>query len=78
MLQKRTIVLYRLKFNKTRFVGDGQSLLYASLGKGDGWSIFHMDKETDIEPHRVGPIYQTKAELLGDLTRYAKEFGFKA
>jgi hypothetical protein len=34
------------------------------------WRI--VDAETG---NTVGPVYKTKAELLADLERYAKEFG---
>ena len=35
------------------------------------WRIVNIDG--DGTTHAVGPHYRTKAELLGDLTRYASE-----
>ena len=64
-----------IQFNATRFAEDGQSLLYAKIGNG-AWSFFHMDTDAHRNPVRVGAIYKTKAELLADLYRYAKEWGF--
>lgn len=52
------------RFYKTRF----PELIFANLGKRHGWSFFTADDES-----RVGPIYKSKAELLADLARYAKE-----
>ena len=52
-----------LKFQHTRF----PELKFAQIDNGE-WSFFATDTES-----RVGPIYKTKAELLADLTRYAKE-----
>lgn len=52
-----------LQFQHTRF----PELKFAKID-GKTWSFFASDTES-----RVGPLYQTKAELLADLTRYAKE-----
>lgn len=52
-----------LTFHHTRFA----ELKYAQISRQE-WSFFATDTES-----RVGPIYRTKAELLADLTRYAKE-----
>ncbi len=38
------------------------------------WSFFHQ--EGSEEPHKVGPEYPTKDELLADADRYGTEFGF--
>lgn len=47
---------------------------FAELGyRCDGhanWRIYALDG-----PSAVGPYYLSKAELLGDLARYAKEYG---
>jgi hypothetical protein len=59
---------YNIRFHKTRF----PELVFANLGKGE-WSFFNSDEIGD--PKRMGTIYHSKAELLGDLSRYAKEFG---
>lgn len=53
-----------MQFHKTRF----PELLFANLGEQHGWSFFASDTQS-----RVGPIYRSKAELLADLTRYARE-----
>lgn len=57
----------------TRFkTADGQTLSYMKFS-GD-WRLVHgVPGSADA---MVGPIYRTKAELLADLDRYAKEFGF--
>lgn len=54
-----------MRLYKTRF----PELLYGNLGKRHGWSFF----TNEPHPARVGPIYATRAELLADLTRYARE-----
>lgn len=51
-------------FHKTRF----PELMFANLSGRHGWSFFASDTQS-----RVGPIYHSKAELLADLTRYARE-----
>ena len=47
---------------------------YAELGycrhAADLWRIIALDTNS-----AVGPQYKTKAELLGDLARYAAEYG---
>ncbi|UGY15181.1 hypothetical protein HAP48_0042765 [Bradyrhizobium septentrionale] len=50
---------------RTRF----PELAYAQHAK-DLWRIIATDTD-----QAVGPHYRTKAELLADLDRYAKEFG---
>ena len=61
----------------TRFeLPDGQRLAYINY---DGaWRIVHIDSSISRQLRNafVGPVYRTKAELLADLDRYAKEFGF--
>jgi len=52
-----------MTFHPTRF----PELAYAKIDKGE-WSFFAVEGQC-----RVGPVYHSKAELLGDLTRYAKE-----
>jgi hypothetical protein len=52
------------------------TLFYANLGRSF-WSFFVKD-EGDTHYARVGPNYATKAELLGDLTRYARDYGLEA
>jgi hypothetical protein len=55
----------------TRF--DGLGYVPPSCN-GDAWRFVDM-----TDPQRnalVGPHYRTKAELLADLERYAKEYGF--
>lgn len=64
-----------LTMKHTRFAENGQSLLYANI-PGVGWSFFHMDTESHIRPARVGDIYRSEKELLADLNRYAKSWGF--
>ena len=64
----------------TRFeLPDGQRLAYIQWAKD--WRIVHIDPSNHTDYRSicrafVGPIYRTKAELLSDLDRYAKEFGF--
>ena len=55
---------------------DGQKLSYISWA--GNWRIVHTDPsmKRQLRDAFVGPIYKTKAELLADLNRYAKEFGF--
>ena len=53
-----------LRIRPTRF----KELGYAKVGRE--WRI--VDTETEST---VGPRYPTKAELLGDLHRYATEYG---
>ena len=55
------------KLHKTRFHG----LFYTH--NGDHWRFINGE---DGDQHAVGPQYATKAELLGDLTRYAAEYGY--
>ena len=52
---------------------DGQRLGYLKLDT-HCWRFTH--READGGWATVGPIYQTKAELLADATRYAEQFGF--
>ena len=40
------------------------------IAGGRDWSFFDCTEKT---PARVGPIYKSKAEALGDLERYARE-----
>jgi hypothetical protein len=48
---------------------------FAELGyRCDGPSLWRIYDITDT-PQPVGPQYRTKAELLADLDRYAKNFG---
>jgi hypothetical protein len=54
-----------MKIYKTRFATLGFTKLEPGL-----WRIMALD---DKEPAAVGPLYASKAELLGDLTRYARE-----
>jgi len=59
---------------ETRFqLPDGQKLGYEKQGS-NLWRIMSIDPGSP--PAAVGPHYKTKAELLADLDRYAKEFGF--
>lgn len=48
---------------------------YQDLGyRQDGpqlWRIYHTEEPVAA----VGPFYASKAELMGDLDRYAREFG---
>lgn len=47
---------------------------YPELGyANDGPSLWRIVTTEDCK--RVGPQYQTKAELLADLNRYAKDYG---
>ncbi len=60
----------------TRFeLPDGQKLGFI---KYNDWRIVHLDpnQKRNLQQAFVGPISKTKAELLTDLDRYAKEFGF--
>ena len=41
----------------------------------DGPRLWRFYDVTGAEPRAIGPQYPTKAELLGDLTRYAQDFG---
>ena len=53
-----------MEYRKTRF----PELVYGKLASANEWSFFATDTYS-----RVGPIYASKAELLADLTRYAKD-----
>lgn len=56
---------------KTRFDGLGY---LAPDKQGEPWRFVDT---TDSTRHAVvGPHYRTKEELLADLDRYAKEYGF--
>lgn len=57
-----TIAIYDRKY-RTRF----SELVYARLDR-QHWSFFTTDTDS-----RVGPLYASKAELLADLARYARE-----
>jgi hypothetical protein len=52
-----------LTYQKTRF----PELVYSKIA-GNAWSFFSTETGS-----QVGPVYKTKGELLGDLTRYAKD-----
>jgi len=75
----------------TRFDDGEQRLLFdhiqgTQVGRYDGkgrkmkrrkvsfWSFFHQDGNE--KPRKVGAQYPTKVELLADVERYGKEFGF--
>ncbi len=58
-------------FHSTRF----SILFYAQVDR-NLWRFFVRD--SDNSGASVGPHYRTKAELLGDLTRYATEYGLEA
>jgi ribosome-interacting GTPase 1 len=60
-----------MTYNTTRF----PTLFYANPGR-KFWSFF-VKNEGDTHYAQVGPQYSTKAELLGDLTRYAIEYGLE-
>lgn len=64
-----------LRYHRLRFAEDGQELLFANIGVGE-WSFFHLDTG-ETRPHKVGPIYRSRAALLADAERYAREFGFR-
>lgn len=53
-----------LKINKTRFPELGFSRI------GRDWRFIAMDSE-----QAIGPYYHSKAELLADLTNYARDYG---
>ena len=55
------------KIHATRF----PTLHFVNYGPGH-WQ-FVSGTRSDGWPSQVGPIYKTKAELLGDLTTYARE-----
>jgi len=57
----------RMKLFKTRF----KNLFFANTGPGV-WRFINTDGGYESS---VGPHYLSKAELLGDLTRYATEYG---
>lgn len=42
---------------------------------GNDWRFFDL---TGHKPQAVGPYYHSKAELLADLYRYAKEYGWES
>lgn len=49
---------------------------YRTLGyRCDGPKTWRIYDTSDDSPAAVGPFYATKAELLADLDRYAREFG---
>mgnify|MGYP001559394931 CR=1 FL=1 len=60
----------------TRFeLSDGQKLAFTRWGHD--WRIVHIDPSVKGNQGAfIGPIYKSKAELLADLDRYAKDFGF--
>ena len=53
------------------------NLGYAQIAPG-AWRILQRDDEKGsfIGAHCTGPIYPTKTELLSDLDRVAKEWGY--
>lgn len=65
------------RLESTRFVEpDGQRLYYGKVEPGL-WRIVHFDPDRGPQAYaHVGPHYSTKVELLGDLERYATEYGF--
>ena len=54
---------------RTRF----KELGFAKIGKD--WRMLDLGEDGTAEPSPIGPYYQTRAELLGDLTLFASEFG---
>lgn len=58
----------------TRFRDDEGALLYGKVGME--WSFFYAGN-SGMRPSRVGALYATKAELLSDLNRYAKDYGMQ-
>ena len=57
--------MHATKLHRTRF----DILGYQQIDH-DCWRVMDL---SDGRPSVVGPQYRTKAELLGDLTRYARE-----
>ena len=58
-----------LKLHGTRY----PMMSFASVGRD--WRFFDL---TGHEPQAVGPYYHSKAELLADLARFAREYGWDA
>lgn len=54
------------KLRQTRFA----PIAYARISPRE-WSFFAVD--ADPLGHRVGPLYRSHDEMLGDLTRYARD-----
>lgn len=61
---------YSDKLRATRFL---DTLAY----RCDGPNLWRFYDITGDKPAAVGPQYQSKAELLADLERYARGFGCK-
>lgn len=59
----------RIKIQRTRFEGLG--LANTNPVGSPCWRVIDIHEPT--RSAAVGPIYQSKAELLADLDRYAKE-----
>lgn len=59
------------KLRATRF----HELAYRKYA-GKFWRIFDVTDASS--PAAVGPHYRSRAELLGDLEQYAREFGCEA
>lgn len=53
------------------------NLGYVQFAPG-AWCVLQRDDETMpfIGAHRTGPTYATKTELLSDICRIAKEWGY--
>lgn len=65
-MPRNNLKLWHEKMHKTRF----QHLCFGQLSPYE-WSLFW----TEDGESRIGPIYRSKSELLGDLTRYATNYG---
>lgn len=63
-----------LRFREETAPGNYTGLSYVQRGPGL-WRIVVW--ETGCNPADVGPHYRTKAELLADAERYAREYGFR-
>lgn len=60
------MIIGKIKIQKTRFLELG----YAKIG--NDWRFLNL---VDGGAATIGPCYTSKAELLADLYRYAKEYG---
>jgi len=67
-MKSKGLEIGRIRYHSTRY----PELVYGKIEAGY-WSIFNHDG--DGSNHQCGPHYSTRAELLGDLHRYASEFG---
>jgi hypothetical protein len=60
---------HTFRVHRTRFYGLG----FVNFGSGHWQFIDLHGRKPEDWPSQVGPLYRTKAELLADLTAYARD-----